>query len=103
MLYNIKHKATQNHIVYTHPNGDILPISTAALWRRKWQPTPVFLPEKSHGQRNLVGYSPKGHKELDMTKPLNVCTCTHTHTQLHHTLDYQWKYSLVSLNLTKLK
>jgi len=27
-------------------------------WRRKWQPTPVFLPGKFHGQRNLVGYSP---------------------------------------------
>ena len=27
-------------------------------WRRKWQPTPIFLPEKSHGQRCLVGYSP---------------------------------------------
>ena len=31
-------------------------------WRRKWQPTPVFLPGKSHGQRSLVGYSPRGHK-----------------------------------------
>ena len=31
-------------------------------WRRKWQPTPVFLPGKSHGQRNLVGPSPWGHK-----------------------------------------
>ena len=30
-------------------------------WRRKWQPTPVFLPGKSHGQRSLVGYSPWGH------------------------------------------
>ena len=29
-------------------------------WRRKWQPTPVFLPEEFHGQRNLVGYSPWG-------------------------------------------
>ena len=28
-------------------------------WRRKWQPTPVFLQGKSHGQRNLVGYSPE--------------------------------------------
>ena len=28
-------------------------------WRRKWQPTPVFLPEESHGQRSLAGYSPK--------------------------------------------
>ena len=31
-------------------------------WRRKWQPTPVFLPGKSHGQRSLVGYSPWGQK-----------------------------------------
>ena len=31
------------------------------LWRRKWQPTPVFLPGKSHGQRSLVGYSLCGH------------------------------------------
>ena len=29
-------------------------------WRRKWQPTPVFLPRKPHGQRNLAGYSPWG-------------------------------------------
>ena len=29
-------------------------------WRNKWQPTPVFLPGKSHGQRSLVGYSPWG-------------------------------------------
>ena len=31
-------------------------------WRRKQQPTPVFLPGKSHGQRSLVRYSPRGHK-----------------------------------------
>ena len=36
-------------------------------WRRKWQPTPVFLPKKLHGQRSLAGYSPWGLKELDMT------------------------------------
>ena len=40
-------------------------------WRRKWQPTPVFLPGKSHGQRILVGYSPWGHKELDTTERLH--------------------------------
>ena len=34
-------------------------------WRRKWQPTPVFLPEESQGRRSLVGYSPQGCKELD--------------------------------------
>ena len=37
------------------------------FWRRKWQPTPVFLPGESHGQRSLAGYSPWGRKELDTT------------------------------------
>ena len=37
-------------------------------WRRKWQPTPLFLPEKCHGRRSLAGYSPWGHKELHMTE-----------------------------------
>ena len=37
-------------------------------WNRKWQPTPVFLSGKSHGQRSLVGYSPWGHKELNATE-----------------------------------
>ena len=41
-------------------------------WRRKWQPTPAFLPEKSHGQRSLVGYSPRGCKELGMTEQLST-------------------------------
>ena len=36
-------------------------------WRRKWQPTPVFVPGKFHGQRSRVGYSPWGHKESDVT------------------------------------
>ena len=34
-------------------------------WRRKWQLTPVFFPEKSHRQKSLVGYSPRGLKEWD--------------------------------------
>ena len=37
-------------------------------WRRAWQPTPVFSPRESHGQRSLVGYSPQGRKESDMTE-----------------------------------
>ena len=41
-------------------------------WRRKWQPTASFLPEKFHGQRILAGYSPKGHKELDVTEQLGT-------------------------------
>ena len=41
-------------------------------WRRKWQPTPVFLPGESHAQRSLAGYSPWGHKELTWLKWLNT-------------------------------
>ena len=37
-------------------------------WRRAWQPTPVFLSGDSHGERNLVGYTPWGSKELDMSE-----------------------------------
>ena len=40
-------------------------------WRRKWQPTPVFLPGESHGRRSLVGYSPQGHKQSDTTERLH--------------------------------
>ena len=41
------------------------------LWRRQWHPTPVLLPEKSHGRRSLVGCSPWGHEELDTTERLH--------------------------------
>ena len=44
-------------------------------WRREWLPTHIFLPVKSHRQRILVGYSPWGYKELDMTERLRM----HTH------------------------
>ena len=37
-------------------------------WRRTWQPTLVFFPGESHGQRSLAGYSPWGRKESDMTE-----------------------------------
>ena len=40
-------------------------------WRRKWQPTLVFLPGKSHGQRSVASYSPWGCKELDTTERLS--------------------------------
>ena len=58
-------------------------------WRRKWQPTPVFLPGESHGQRSLVGYSPGGCKESDTTERLThtdthkcMCTLIHRHTMI---------------------
>ena len=41
-------------------------------WRRAWQPTPVFLPGESHGQRSLAGCCPWGHTELDTSEQLNT-------------------------------
>ena len=52
-------------------------------WSRKWQPSPVSLPGKSHGQRSLVGYSPWSHKELDMTEHMHKET--QWNTKLHTT------------------
>ena len=48
---------------------------------RKWQPTPVFFPGEFHGCGSLVGYSPWGHKESDMTELL-----TRSHFMLEHLL-----------------
>ena len=47
------------------------------LWRGKWQPTPVLLPGKSHGQRSVVSYSPWGHKESNPTEQLYSLTHSH--------------------------
>ena len=49
-----------------------IPGSGRPPWRRKWQPTPVFLPGKFHGQRTLPDYHPWFHKEPDMTE--HTCT-----------------------------
>ena len=46
----------------------IFMVSHITFWRRKWQPTPVFLPGESHGQRSLMGCSPWGHTESDTTE-----------------------------------
>ena len=54
-----------------HDWATSLSLFTFMHWRRKWRPTPVFLPGKSHGQRSLVGYSPWGHKESDASEWLH--------------------------------
>ena len=54
-------------------------------WRRKWQPTPVFLPGKSHGQRSLAGYSPWGCKRVR-----HDLATKHTHTQRWPSLQRLW-------------
>ena len=50
----------------SHLNVDML-----LMRRRQWHPTPVLLPRKSHRRRSLVGCSPWGHKESDMTERLH--------------------------------
>ena len=70
-----------------HKRSELEPWIGKIPWRRKWQPTPIFLLRTLHGQRNLVGYSPCGCKELDTTEWLRTHTHTHTHT---HTLKHKW-------------
>ena len=86
----IKSVMPSNHLCYPHlppsifpsvrvfSNGSVLRIRWPKDWsfsfsinpsgRRKWQPTPVFLPRESHGQRSLVGCCPWGRTELDTTE-----------------------------------
>ena len=61
-------------------------------WRRKWKPTPVFMLGKCHGQKSLVGYSPRSRKELDVTQQLGTGTqaaaCRHINLILNCILEY---------------
>ena len=47
-------------------------------WSRAWQPTPVFLPGESHGQRSLAGDSPQVAKSQTQLKQLSTAYCIHT-------------------------
>ena len=60
----------RNHLQCRRPGFD--PWVRKIPLRRKWEPSPVFLPEKSHGQKSPVGYSPQGLKELGMTAHTHV-------------------------------
>ena len=68
-------------------------------WRRKWQSTPVFLPGESCGQRSLMGYSPWGRKELELTEQLSTRTvrCLQVNIGMKRT-----KYISLSQVLSKL-
>ena len=59
-----------------HDSVASLSLFTFMHWKRVWQPTPVFLPGESHGQRRLAGYSPWGHKESDVTEQLTLSLFT---------------------------
>ena len=55
-------------------NAGLNPWVRKIPWRKKWQPTLVFLRGESHGGRSLLGYSPWGHKESDTTVRLHFNT-----------------------------
>ena len=55
-------------------NVGSIPGSRRSPGEGKWQPTAVFLPGKSHGQRSLMGYTPWSRKESDMTERLSTHT-----------------------------
>ena len=65
-----------------HNRAASLSLFTFMRRRRKWQPTPVFLPGESHGQRSLVGCTPWGCKEMSITECVHTHTHTHTHTHI---------------------
>ena len=65
----VKHLPANAGVTGLIPGG--IKLGQEDPWRRKCQPTPVFLPGKFHGQRNLVGYSPWDRKELETTEHLN--------------------------------
>ena len=56
---------------YNEGDPGLIPGSGRFPWRRKWHPTPVFLPGESHGRRSLGGYSSWGHKESDTAERLH--------------------------------
>ena len=58
--------------------GEFNPWVRKISWSRKWQPTPVFLPEKFHGKRSLEEYNPWGSNELTMTEHAHKCTHIYT-------------------------
>ena len=81
--------------IQTPVNTVVLEVNIDHSWRRKWQPTPVFLPGEFHGQRGLVGCNPWGCKESDLTERLSIHTCTdHCLSQSNHhlppVLDMPW-------------
>ena len=78
-------------------------------WRSKWQLTQVFLSGESHGQRSLLGYSPWGRRELDMTKVTeHIRTQFNTHCwecNMHLKSAYfwicQWCFSVQFSSITQ--
>ena len=63
---------SNRYTLFFHCGFNLYFHSSSHVWqRRQWQPTPILLPGKSHGQRSLVGCSPLGHEESDKTERLH--------------------------------
>ena len=97
--YTHTHTHTHTHLQCRRPGFD--PWVEKIPWRRKWQPTLVFSPEKSHGWRSLVGYSPWDCKESDMTDQferalrkhfLHTVLYTYIHIYMHTNITYIYTY-----------
>ena len=73
--------ATDGWVLYSSGflciSSHYLILPKVSSWSRKWQPTPVFLPRESHGQRSLVDYGSWGHKELDTAEQLALSLVTY--------------------------
>ena len=66
-----------------HKRQEFNPWIRKIPWNRKWQPTPVFLSGKFHGQWSLVGYNLWSSKESDMTEQTHIRECTHTYACIY--------------------
>ena len=69
---------------------------------RKWQPTPVFLPGKSHGERNLVGYSPWGRKRVGHNLATNQQDQRKCYPEVANVKRVGWRMTLLQQNLKRM-
>ena len=69
-----------------------LSLFTFIHWRRKWQPTPVFLPGESQGRQSLVGCSPWGHTESDTTEATQQQQQQQPYSHRLTAMDFKVKY-----------
>ena len=73
-------------------------------WRKKWRPTSVLLPGKSHGWNSVVGYSPRGHKESDTTERLHFLSffCCNSHSNRQWCPIFGLKWIVLLIYILKL-
>ena len=87
MAQLVKNLSALQETAYNTGNPGLIPVWVRKIpWRRKWQHSPVFLHEKSHGQRSVAGYSSRGHKDLYTTTLLR----THNWLRTMFLLYYIW-------------